>query len=214
MPSDRFKHLRSAVSELRRLLLPKHFDPAGQYKYQDRVRARSISFQILCHAEFESYFEDRAIDIASSALHYSNSNGKINHTGAHLLAFSGVEASLPPASLSPHHKKRGWRGMTNASDRLKDATNIFVRYAQDENHGIKEKNLSRLLLPIGLEPGQIDSTLVSELNSYGSSRGGYAHSSTTKHAQVAINPQDELKRVRRILSLLIPLDAELSKLLV
>lgn len=79
-----------------------------------------------------------------------------------------------------------------------------------QNHGVKEENLLRMLLPIGLHPVHIDPAWVSTLDAFGADRGKVAHTSIKTQQQ--INPMDELKTVEDILVGLQKLDGLIGKL--
>jgi uncharacterized protein YpuA (DUF1002 family) len=78
------------------------------------------------------------------------------------------------------------------------------------NHGIKEKNLSNLLVRIGVDVTQINQTLICNMNSYGVVRGDLAHSTYKIHK--LINPIDEKNIVERIISDLQSLDEDIMNL--
>ena len=81
-----------------------------------------------------------------------------------------------------------------------------------ENHGIREKNLLRLLLPIGADFSAFDPILISELDSFGERRGTVAHSSAIFHVTSKPDPKDELEKVNNIVSLLRDVDRELDRI--
>lgn len=69
-----------------------------------------------------------------------------------------------------------------------------------KNHGIKEKNLLKLLLPVGVEADSLDQTWLATMNSFGERRGEAAHRSTGSHrATQQVNPKDELKIVKSLI---------------
>ena len=64
--SDQFKATTKSVNALRRELLPRKFDPTGDYT--DRVRTRAAGFRLLVHAEIEFYLEQISISAAQRAV--------------------------------------------------------------------------------------------------------------------------------------------------
>lgn len=81
--------------------------------------------------------------------------------------------------------------------RIEDAKGSYTTYAKKKNHGIKERNLLQLLLPLGVTKSEINSSWLSTTESWASERGEIAH--TSAKMQVQINPRTELTTVREIL---------------
>jgi hypothetical protein len=46
-----------------------------------------------------------------------------------------------------------------------------------DNHGIKEENVRRILLPLGIGAGDIDSVWLGTIHAFGTNRGETAHTS-------------------------------------
>jgi hypothetical protein len=74
----------------------------------------------------------------------------------------------------------------------------------------KEKDLLRLLLPIGVREYQIDRTWIATMDSFGSARGDIAHQSF--RTQQPPDPANELATVRQIVDGLRKIDALVSQL--
>jgi hypothetical protein len=66
MPSDHLRLLRERVEGLRNHLLPTPFDPTGTYSDEAGTQIRALAFRVLAHAELETYFEERVVEIAKS----------------------------------------------------------------------------------------------------------------------------------------------------
>lgn len=213
MPSDHFLDLRESVQALRKHLLPSKFDPTGSYR--DRVFTGVVAFRVLCHAAIEDYFESRTIEIAKSALVQSRATGRVSLPAAALLSFSGREHRLPPDTIDPpdQSKKKGWPSEIEVGQRLTDCTSEFIRRTTNDNHGIREKNILSMLIPVGIDPTDIDRLFLSEVDNFGSIRGEYAHRSPTIHTSRRPDPKDELTKIRDILELIKPIDQKLDKLL-
>lgn len=194
-------------------LLPKNFDPTGNYP--DRVFTATLAYRVLSHAEIESYLEDRAFETALMATKAWKEKGKSSKTLLGLLAFSGQDIESPPISvdLSQPTQPDSWEDKIQLSKRIESAMNVFS-YAVKNNHGIKENNVHRLLLPIGIEFHELDPILIADLNSFAEERGEAAHLSSRKNrAKQQINPKDELFRVKSIIARLIKIDQAIDKLL-
>jgi hypothetical protein len=55
------------------------------------------------------------------------------------------------------------------------------------NHGIKEADVLKLFLPLGIQHTKLDPMLVADLSSYGSARGEVAHKSNYAIAKFAVS---------------------------
>ena len=85
----------------------------------------------------------------------------------------------------------------------------MTRYANDENHGIRERNILRLLLPIGINEYDIDTTWLSTTDSFSQDRGESAHRSN--RVANPLDPKTEHDRVGQILEGLMAIDHRLLK---
>jgi hypothetical protein len=134
---------------------------------------------VLAHAELETYFESRAIEVAKAAWAAWKKSRHVSRVALRLLAFSGKEMTLPPGSLEAPdpNKSKAWANLLSIDERLERAVSEYVYRVSIENHGIKEKNILSMLLPIGFEHSKLDQLLLTSLNQFGEARGIVAHSS-------------------------------------
>lgn len=202
------------VSQLKLLqahLLPRAFEPTGLYDDAHKVSTRALAYRVLAHAELEAYFEDRVIEIASKA-RLAWDHGSVSRVALCLLAFSGKDMGPPPATLeAPNENKRKlWPQLVDVHERFVPAVSSFHHFVRNENHGIKEKNLMALLLPIGLDPKKLDPSFLADIESFGALRGTAAHSSNNKTATQGVDPEQELKRVDALLDGVLALDVEMD----
>jgi hypothetical protein len=197
----KLKLLRDRISELRRYLLPTEFSATGLYDNEELVRVHALAFRVLAHAEFESYLEDCAVEIAKKALERWQGERLLSHSLLHLLAFSGQEMLIPPATLiaPKKEKEKRWSEYISIEQKISDCVSNYVRRISRENHGIKEKNVLQIILPIGIQSDKIDPILIEELNSFGEARGEAAHLSIAHQSKSAVDPKTEFERVQRIL---------------
>jgi hypothetical protein len=79
-----------------------------------------------------------------------------------------------------------------------------------DNNGVKERNVLRLLDPIGVPGSAFGSTLLPSLTSFGTARGEHAHYSR-RAVRTALDPLDEYNRVKNIVNDLHPLEQWLLK---
>ncbi len=211
--SVQFRNLERELKFLREQLLPQKFSPTGVYP--PRVITRTIAYRVLAHAEFEEYIEKRVWDLALSSIKALETTGRVDRVVACLIAFSGQKQDFPPETLSPPTATQGasWGIKIELLEKAKSSLNMLYSIIE-QNHGMKEKNLLALLLPVGITPPQLDVTWLSTVNSFGQQRGIFAHHSISSYRTTLLpNPQDELNTVRKILSGFRVVDDNLNKLL-
>lgn len=214
MSSERLEELRESIALIRKHLLPSSFEPTGIYDEEEKVTIYATSFRMLAHAEIESYFEDRAVIIAKKAWKYWIDKKTITRCLLHLLAFSGLEMSAPPETLEAptREKEKTWSERISIEDRLSRAVSNYIKFVTKENHGIKERNIIAILLPIGVKKSELDGVLIAAFNSFGSQRGAVAHGSARSYVTQSIDPKTELDTVNNLLTGIEDLDEKLTKL--
>jgi hypothetical protein len=216
MPSTRVVELKSNSDELRMLLLPSRFDPTGTYTNAERITARALSFRVLSHAELEACLEDRVLEIATIAKQAWETKKFVSVVAFHLIGFSGLLLDRPPDILSTSDPQqiKNWQGKINIGDRFSKCVTEFHRKVRIENHGIKEKNIMEMFLPIGVSVSKLDPLFLQTLSSFGESRGLVAHTSARAHIRKAVGPKDEYELLKRITKGLESIDEELDRLVV
>ncbi|MEV7148500.1 hypothetical protein AB0O05_18600 [Streptomyces sp. NPDC093084] len=192
MASARFGELERRIDQLRHSFLPQEFDPTGDY--EDLVYEQTRAFRVLAHAEFESFIEDRVIEVIDQAISGWKVSGSIAISLLALVAYRESAAAMPE-SLSEAAAKPGKYPMLEG--RIEAAQADMHRYVRKQNHGIKEKNLLHLLLPVGLREADIDSGWLSATETWATARGDAAHMGAKM--QVKPDPQNELKTVNIVL---------------
>lgn len=213
--STHLRTLAAGMRDLRNRLLPRQFTTTGSYRYGESVEIKARSFVVLAHAEVETYLEDRVVEIATTALQSWNQHARVCRTTLCLLGFSGSELTKPPTTLAPPKgsKAKKWPAMLDVSDRLEKAVEGYIESVSRRNHGVREPNLLKMFLPIGFHHSKCDPVLLTELNEFGKVRGQLAHNRRSKGVQQSIDPETEYKRIKDLLALLSPVDAELDVLL-
>lgn len=143
----------------------------------DRLRGLII----LCHAEFEDYFESIALDLLNKA-EKKWLNKKV--------------ANYNLASLFIWHEKF----TKNIYDYETHSRKIILDYKEEVkcNHGIKEDNIKKLFGPLGYKIDDFDATFISTLSSFGIRRGETAHNSA-KRTQQSLDQRTELDRIHFLL---------------
>lgn len=195
--SRRFKQLVKRLGELRAHLLPPKFSPTGQYSDKDYDLARA--YLVLAHAEIEAYCEDRGRRVAQVAHQLWKRKGRHSATLMGLLRFHHATARKP------------WTPIDKSPNKIEGAVNYYISSIIDQNHGIREENLSKILFPIGIDPVTLDNIWLTTMDSFGISRGAIAH--TAVKTQQPIDPENEFVRItKQILPGLRKLDRKISRL--
>ena len=86
---------------------------------------------------------------------------------------------------------------------VSSASASYVQTVRD-NHGVRRRNLETLLYPLGIVEPRLDSTWLAQMDSFGATRGNYAHKSIK--ALNPPDPQSELADVNYLLQGLLKLD--------
>jgi hypothetical protein len=214
MPSERYLQLAAQLATLRTHLLPDPFEETGLYEDDEKVATSALAYRVLAHAEIEAFFEDRSLEIANRARAAWETRSHISRASLCLMAFSGKLMADPPDSLEPpnENKRRVWPALLDIGERLKPVITSFNTYVRTENHGVKEKNLLSMLLPIGIDPTRLDPAFMVEVDSFGSMRGHTAHTSSRAAIRRAVDPKEELNRVESLLVGIAAIDVQISEL--
>ncbi len=187
--TKRYIQLFKRISVIENSFLP-NVNSTGNYsnKEQDDLRA----YLLLIHAEIESYFEEVSEEKAKQAFkRWSKSRTKSNVLLA-LVSFCENEVSGQ-----------------ELEDRINKALSSYIHKLK-KNNGIKEKNLLEILLPVGIEYNQIDTTWLNIMTSFGTNRGEVAHSTAT--VQQPLDPSTLKSTVALILSEIKKIDKEIKKI--
>lgn len=208
--SQRFITLEQELENLKKNFLPDEFDSEGNYS--EKQIALATAYRVLAHAEIEAYLEDRVLEIAKNALTFWKDK-KTTVTLVFLFAFSGLTLDKPPDSLTPNKASQTLEEKLKFDQKLGKVFNSFHTSVMD-NHGIREKNLLSLLLPIGINSDDIDKIWLQEMNDFGKKRGEFAHQSASNYkTRQPPDPKNELEMVKRLLEGLIHIDRLLNDLL-
>ncbi len=195
MPTPkRLQRLLTRLDKLEAHLLPDVFSLTG--RYTPRQKDYTKAFLLLVHAELESYFEDRARALVTNAVARFQSKGICTPVLSRLLVY--------------HHAVKNELGPVSP-DAVSKAINYYLDHL-DKNHGIKEKNLRTIFLPLGIGHAQLDAQLVAACNQLAQKRGQFAHARFKTHQQV--DPKTERDNIRlNILPELKSLEKRLKDLL-
>lgn len=208
--TQRFKDLRRRLRELRKRMLPSRFSPVGDYT--DRQKDHARGYRLLAHAEIEAYIEDAAKQVIMNALRAWKDTQKPSRT---IVAFMSCYHSSwnPDDEEAQQEVLRLARNRKCIGECAKDIINAAsTQYTEQlkNNHGIRRKNLQRVLVPAGIDLGSLDQTWLTTLDDFGERRGAIAHNAAK--VTEAIDPKSEYERVSALLNGLEDLDVILQEL--
>lgn len=187
-------NLKTRVEFLSKTLLDFNDIDSPDQENQDKLK----SFKLLVHAEIEWYFESTVKDI-------------VNFSKRQWLNKKGITPSLSYMILYSPSKFDGEKDISSLTQK-KRIEKIITAFETviDQNNGIKEKNLMKLLVPLGINFQSLDQTWLSTIDSYGSSRGDIAHKSHSVQKQ--LDKGTEEKDIDFVLDGIKKLDLKIQKL--
>ncbi|HCQ22816.1 MAG: hypothetical protein AN481_05735 [Aphanizomenon flos-aquae LD13] len=211
--SDKFITLKTQLDRLKDEFLPE-ISPTGSYS--ESQLSRTAAYRVLAHAEIEYYLEERAWTIVIDAKK-AWETGKTTRTLICLLGFSDLTMDKPPDTLKKpnnvkqdNHDKR-----LEITEKINSAIKSFKKVI-DNNHGLKEKNILALLLPIGIDSNDLDpnNTWFATMNTFGEKRSLVAHTSATSYMTIQTpDPANELNTVTQIKNELLRIDELINNLI-
>lgn len=196
--SQEFRTLRTRIRQLRNHFLPRRFDPTGSYSERQFDRARA--FRLLAHAEIESYLELVSFETANKAYDAWQARGIITEPLISMVAYTETPLGKVPET------KPG-TGKADLQIRIEKSRNSLTSYSRARNNGIREKNILRLLLPVGITEADLDSIWLSTIDSFGKDRGETAHQSN--RVSNPPDPKNEFDKVAQIVKGLTGIDRKL-----
>lgn len=207
--SNRYKQLRSRLSELRKHMLPATFSPTGDYS--DRQQDRARGYRLLAHAEIESYFEDLSKETVTEAIRKWKTSDKPSNIMISFLAsyHSSWSAGDEVSNEELIQIAKSRKNKESIAEVIRLAQSQFAKKLKD-NHGVKDKNFKTLFLPTGVDIDSLDQTWLANIDGFGTKRGEVAHSA--KQTQGAINPKDEFNTVCLLMSGIKELDSRIMML--
>ena len=197
--TKQYQYLCKRYKELKRALLPSKLSLTGNY--QNTTFEKVSAFKLLTHAELEYYFEEIALTIAKDAYEKWKKNNIASPALVALLAYCKKDFPAIPESTNDQKSKKG------LDERIQDAYTQYNSYVRSNNHGIKEKNMLALFLPIGVKKDQIDNSLLIALDNYGAARGIIAHSTKAKQQS---SPSDANQAIKDLIALIASFDTTIK----
>ncbi|HTK59411.1 MAG TPA: hypothetical protein VL336_10575 [Sphingomicrobium sp.] len=202
--STQYDRLAERVLALRKALLPYHLKVSVGNLTHD-ISIKALSYRLLCHAEIESYLEDRATEVSALIGSAWKRRRHVSYPTLCMIGFSGLRMDAPPETFQAPVKQ------IKIDDRLSASLGNYYYYVTKQNNGITEKSLVKILLPLGIDVNIIDPLVVTEFNNFATLRGNAAHQSTAGHVQAGVSPHDEHTTVSRLIKNLKIIDKELSR---
>lgn len=155
-------------------------DPLEQAN--DNIQNIIKSYILLCHAEFEKYFEDIAWSVIKNAKENYDKNKQANLPLLHLVLMM----------------KKEFKNNEAAEDRL---NKLFSNYRAliEGNHGIRKANINGLYAPIGIPISILSDTYLDLLEIFAKKRGKIAHN-VKESLLTTYNYKQEKEQIDTLLS--------------
>jgi hypothetical protein len=192
--------LIARLEQLRDVFLPAEFDPTGTYSDEEIDFARA--YRMLAHAEIEACLEELGSQTVQAAYDRWLAGDGPGRCLLALVAYHDKKVATP-TQLSEVGEQ--------LEHQIRDARDVYVRRMRVANHGIRERNVLAILLPVGVLATDIDGTWLNTMDSFGSQRGDTAHRAAGQTQQPP-DPKEELSTVQAIVDGLNEIDAVLDEL--
>ena len=202
--STHFKQLTKNLSELEKAFLSMKKKPDGSYTVTELVMARA--YELLVHAEIEYYFENIAKEVVLTVYKKWKYDKKPSHVLMSVTAFMNIKEKIPE-KVSRQNKSKDEEG--SIENRLEEYVSKYMAIIA-KNNGVKENDLLKILLPLGIHSSEIDTTFLISIDSFGHDRGEIAHNSIK--TQSVIDPFTKQRDVMNILTEIGKLDNKIISL--
>ena len=174
----RYRELSVRLRQLRIRFLPPVIDPTHAPTSREIDNARA--YRLLTHAEIEHFLEDLCELTAIRAVNEWVTHRMLARTTLAILAYGEGNYAPTPTSLPS--------GRPNLDQRLDKAKDSLSTYVRVENNGIKESNVLRMMLPVGIREADFPTGWLQQIDSFGEHRGITAHTGTLGTGRVANAP--------------------------
>lgn len=202
--STHFKQLTKNLSKLEKAFLSMKKKPNGSYTVTELVMARA--YELLVHAEIEYYFENIAKKVVLTAYKKWKYDKKPSHVLMSVTAFMNIKEKIPE-KVSRQNISKDEEGLIE--NRLEEYVSRYMAII-DKNNGVKENDLLKILLPLGIHLNEIDTTFLISIDSFGRDRGEIAHNSIK--TQSLSDPFTKQRDVTNILTEIGKLDNKIISL--
>lgn len=176
----------------------------------DRDVVMLRAFVLHCFAEIQSYMEDVCKAIAIKSMRSWLDDGLTSKTTVAMLRYTDCALRQAPKLLHPSKDDKNGNLLLDLSKVVqKHYSNYFAII--EENNGVREGDLIRILLPIGIQSNDISENLKVDLTNLTKRRGGYAHNA--RHRSMNYSIIDDHRLVIRCTRSIRTLDNSLYLLL-
>lgn len=162
---------------------------------------------MLVHAEVEEFLEQTAVEVLAANHEAWLLDEQARPSLLALLAYSPHVAKAPPELKD--------RGESHVRQAIATARERHHHYAPIENHGIDQKYLLALLLPVGIKEVDLGDAWLEQVASLARMRGQVAHRSsslTFPRAESPLVASEAVASVAKVTGGLARLDVRLQKL--
>lgn len=191
MISSKYKNLSKELNSLEKHLISKRLVVGN---YTSRQKVLIMSFIVLTHAKIEEYFESYGLEIINEASKKWKNKRTIPLSILSLVAYYGYRLPDIPTKIILHQNELS-KNIISLEERIEKVVNYYNSDIRVLNHGIKETNLLRILLPLGVRVEDFDATWISTVETFSSLRGEAAHKGFVKNE---FNHLDILENVKKI----------------
>ncbi len=131
MASARFLLLGRRINKLQKHFIPKRFSPTASYS--DRQRDHARAFRLLAHAEIEAYLEDRAKELAVTAVRNFKADGIPRIVVLNLVGFHSKTRDFTSDKLQQTYGV----GRSHLIEAVDNASAAY-HYTIQNNHGVRQ----------------------------------------------------------------------------
>ena len=202
--STHFRYLTKNLNKLEQVFLSMKRRHDGAYTVREQAMVRA--YGLLAHAEIEYYFENIAKEVVLNAYTKWKSDKKPSHVLMSVTTFINIKEKIPE-KVSRQKINKDEEGLIE--NRLQEYVSKYMAII-DKNNGVKEIDLLKLLLPLGIHLNEIDTTFLISIDSFGRDRGEIAHNSIK--TQSVIDPFTKQRDVTNILTEIGKLDNKIISL--
>ena len=195
------------MRELRNHLLPRTFNPVGAYAL--RWHDRAAGYRLLAHAEIQSFIESMVRDALTRCVESAKTNAVGLSTDWLFTCYNQTEhfKNLEKTVFKSAQQYAIVIVDTgNFANHIEGIAREFITKVINRNNGIREANILRLLIPVGVPLAVIESAVqgswLQKIDEFGEERGKTAHrSARDRSARVnnLVDPKTEYETVQVIL---------------
>ncbi len=165
-PTSIYKNLSIALRGLKKILNGVPSTSCDNDIHHLKVQ----SYILMSHAAFEHYIEDISSFILNESVNNFNIKKNMNRCIVSLIVFETIAQA--------DNNLQRTKIKANVVTKLQDFVNTAKKNHDvviNNNNGIKLKDQKALLLPIGVDPEEVDIITANALDAYGAKRGVLAH---------------------------------------